>query len=102
MHISKLCKKASQKLHALSRISSWISTNKLRFIMNLFFGSNFEYLLLFWMFNNRSFNGGINKFQEKVLRVTYKDRTSSIHELLKKESTFTFPQRNIEKLVTEI
>ena len=54
------------------------------------------------MFNNRSFNDGINKFQEKVLRVTYKDRTSSIHELLKKESTFTFPQRNIEKLVTEI
>ena len=35
-HVSKLCKKASTKLHALARVSKYISTNKLRIIMKAF------------------------------------------------------------------
>ena len=36
-HVSKLCKKASQKLHAIARISNYLNKNKLRLIMNVFF-----------------------------------------------------------------
>ena len=36
-HVSKLCQTASQKLRALERISSYIFTNKLRLITNVFF-----------------------------------------------------------------
>ena len=36
-HVSKLCKKASQKLHAIAHISSYLNKNKLRLIMNGFF-----------------------------------------------------------------
>ena len=36
-HVSKLCQKASQKLRALARTSSYISTDKLRLVMNTFF-----------------------------------------------------------------
>ena len=36
-HVSKLCKKASIKLHALARISKYRTKDKLRTIMNAFF-----------------------------------------------------------------
>ena len=35
-HVYKLCNKASTKLHALARVSKYISTNKLRIIMKAF------------------------------------------------------------------
>ena len=36
-HVSRLCKKASNKLHALARISKYMTKDKLRTIMNAFF-----------------------------------------------------------------
>ena len=41
--VSKLYKKANQKLRAIARISSYINKNKLRLIMNAFFSSQFGY-----------------------------------------------------------
>ena len=38
-HVSKLCKKASNKLHALVRISKYMTKDKLRTIMDAFFSS---------------------------------------------------------------
>ena len=35
-HVSKLCKKASNKLHALARISKYMTKDKLRTIRNAF------------------------------------------------------------------
>ena len=40
-HVSKLCKKTSQKLHALARISNYMSTEKLKLIMKAFIESQF-------------------------------------------------------------
>ena len=36
-HVSKLCKKTSQKLHAIAHISSYLNKYKLRVILNAFF-----------------------------------------------------------------
>ena len=35
-HVSKLCRKASQKLHSLSRLSDFMSTKKRRVAMRVF------------------------------------------------------------------
>ena len=51
--VSKLCKKESQKLHAIARISSYLNKNKPRLLMNAFFPSQFGYCPLVWMFHNR-------------------------------------------------
>ena len=51
-HVSKLSKKASNKLHALARISKYMTKGKLRIIMNAFFTSRFPYCPLIWMFHN--------------------------------------------------
>ena len=66
--ISKLCKKASQKLHAIARISSYPNKNKLRLTLNAFFSPQFGCFPLFWMFHNRRFNK-INCLHEPMLRV---------------------------------
>ena len=42
-HVSKLCKKASQILDAIARISSHLNKNKLSLTMNAFFLSQFGY-----------------------------------------------------------
>ena len=42
-HISKLCKKVSSKIHALARISNYMSPDKLRIIMKSFIESQFSY-----------------------------------------------------------
>ena len=72
-HITKICKKASQKLHALARISNFMSQEKLRIIMKAFIESQFGYCPLVWMFCSRILNTRINKIHERALRLVYKD-----------------------------
>ena len=42
-HITGICNKASQKIHALFRITSYMSLNKQRLLMKLFVESQFNY-----------------------------------------------------------
>ena len=42
-HVTKLCKKGSQKLHALARISKYLSKDKLKILMKSFVTSQFNY-----------------------------------------------------------
>ena len=55
-HVNKLCKKAGQKLHALARISNFMSLNKRKVMMNAFISSQFSYCPLIWMCHSRSLN----------------------------------------------
>ena len=50
-HVSKICKKASTKLHALARVAKYMSSDKLRVIMKAFIESQFVYFPLIWMFH---------------------------------------------------
>ena len=43
IHITKLCKTAEQKLHALARISNLMSLEKRKLLMNSFISSQFSY-----------------------------------------------------------
>ena len=66
--VSKLCKKASQKIHALARISNFMSQDKLRIIMSAFIESQSGYCPLVWMFHSRALNNRINRLYERALR----------------------------------
>ena len=63
-HISKLCKKGKQKLHALARVLRYLSRDKLKLLMKSFITSQFNYCPLIWMFHNRTLNNKINKLHE--------------------------------------
>ena len=76
-HVSKLCKKASNKLYALAHISTYMDQRKLRTLMRAFITSQFQYCPLIWMFHSRQLNKQINKIRERPLRITYKDAEST-------------------------
>ena len=67
-HLNLVCKKVSQKLHALARVS------KLRVIMKVFIMSQSSYCPLVWMCHSRTLNSKINKLHERALRLVYDDR----------------------------
>ena len=101
-HVNKLCKKVSSKLHALARISNFISQEKLRLIMKAFIESQFSYCPLVSMFHSRILNNRINKLHERCLRVVYKDSSLSFQELLRKDNSFCIHHRNLQRLATKM
>ena len=101
-HISKLCKKASLKLHALSRVSSYFSSDKLKVILKAFIESQFGYCPLIWMFHSRALNHRINRIHERALKLVYKNPTLTFEELLVKDNSFTIHDRNLQRLATEM
>ena len=72
--VSNLCKKASQKLHALATVSQKINH---KFVHSI---------PLVWIFHSRKSNNRIHNIQERSLRIIYKDYTSTFDELLEKGS----------------
>ena len=100
-HVTSLCKKASQKLHALARISHYIDLNKRRNLMKGFITSQFSYCPLIWMFHSRSLNNKINRIHERALRLVYQNNLS-FSELLDLGTSVTVHQKNFQVIVTEI
>ena len=79
-HVEGLCKKASQKVSAVARISSLMRFEQRKRIVNLFIRSHFSYCPLVWMFHNRSLNNCIDHIHKR----TYQDYNSSFKKLLRK------------------
>ena len=77
-HVSSLCKKASQKLHALARVINFMDLAKCKSLMKAFITSQFNYCPLIWMFHSRQLNNRINKIQERALRLVYKDKKPTL------------------------
>ena len=65
-HVSSLCKKASQKLHALARVVNFMDLAKRKSLMKAFITSQFNYCPLIWMFHRRQLNNQINKILERA------------------------------------
>ena len=101
-HVSSLCKKASQKVNALSRIASYMTFDQRRLILNSFITSHFSYCAIVWMFHSRKLNERINHIHERALRIVYKDFNSPFQELLIKDNSSNIHHRNLQKLGTEI
>ena len=97
-HVTKICKKANQKLHALARISKYLDTDKLKIIMKTFMESQFNYCPLVWMFHSRTLNNKINKLQERALKIVYKNRNLTFQELLNLDNSFTIHHREFTKI----
>ena len=100
-HVTSLYKKASQKLHALARISHYINLNKHRELMKAFITSKFSCCPLIWMFHSRHLNNKISRMHERALRLVYQNNLS-FSELLDLDDSVTLHQINLQVLVTEI
>ena len=101
-HIDDICKKASLKLNALSRITPHLDFKKKKLLINSFFISQFNYYQLIWMCHNRTKNNKINRLHERCLRLLYNDKKSSFHDLLEKDGSVSIHYRNLRALATEM
>ena len=101
-HVKFLCKKASQKLNALSRVAYQSDLNQRKFLLNVFITSQFFYAPFVWMFHSCKQRHHISRIHEKALRVVYKDYSSSFNELIERENPCKLHDRKLQKLVTEI
>ena len=101
-HVQALCKTASQKLHALARISRYMDTEKLQRLMRAFVLSHFSYCPLVWMFYDRALNHRINRIHERALHIAYKDYENDFGFLLEQSKSVPIHVRTLQLLMTEI
>ena len=90
-HVNSLCKKAWQKLNVLARLAPYMNVEKRRLIMKAFIESQFGCCPLVWIFHSRSINNKINQIQERALRITYNNKSSSFQDLLDKDHCYNTP-----------
>ena len=54
------------------------------------------------MFNSRGLKHKMNRIHERILRITYKNKSSSFQKLLEKDNSVQTHYRNIQKFAAEI
>ena len=101
-YLDTVCKKASQKLNALSQLCSFIPFDKRKCLMGVFFVWQFSYSPLVWMFHSRKLNKKINDVHYRALRMVHRDETSSFNEFLAKDGSVTIRHRNLQFLAIEM
>ena len=83
-HIDEICKKAGQKMNALSTVIPYMNITKRCTLLNTFFISQFNYCLLTWMCHSRAKNNKINRLTERSLKIIYNDKVSIFSNYWKK------------------
>ena len=101
-HINELCRKASDKLHALQIIRRYLSVVKARMLANAFVDSQFNYALLVRMFAGKTLLNRICKIHYRTLQVVYDGYNSSYDELLQLNNCPSVHQRHLRFLALEV
>ena len=65
-HIENLCRTASYKLHALTRIRKYLTLDKANLLGNTFINSQFNYAPLIWMFCRKTLYHKLKKFMTEL------------------------------------
>ena len=81
-NINTLCRKASQKLHPLSRISQYLSQHKRQILSKAFIMSQLNCYSLVWMIRSRGLKNKVNNIHKSALKIVYQDKKSNLQDLL--------------------
>ena len=101
-HLNTICKKANLKLHALNRISRFLSPEQHVLIINAYIKSLFSYCPLARMFCYRRIMHKINKIHERSLRLLLKNYKDDFQDLLRCSGDISIHQRCINSLLTKV
>ena len=82
-HVKKICRKASQKTCALSRISNYLDSKQKEIVFKGMIRSQFSYCPLIWMFSSEKSNNLINKVHERSLRTVSGDNQLAVDSSFK-------------------
>ena len=76
-HASRTYRKASQKLHARSKITSYMDHEKRKWLMKKSIASQFCYSSLIWMFHSWKLNNCIYELHDRAHRRVYKGKRAT-------------------------
>ena len=96
-----ICKKASQKLAALYRLSSYLHNSEKKIIFNSITKSQFSYCLV-WMFCSKTSSNMINKLHERSLRIMLNHNSSDFNILLEKNDGICNHHGNLQAWLIEV
>ena len=100
-HLNTVCQKANLKLHALNRISRFLSPEKHVLIINAYIKSLFNNCALVWMFCYRGVTYKMNKIHKRSLRLLLKNYEDEFQDLLKSSGDISIQLRCISSLLTK-
>ena len=101
-HVKNLCKKASQKIWALSRLINYLNDSKKKMIFNALIKSQLSYCPSVWLFCSRQTNNMINKIHERTLRIGLNDLINDFETMLRNMNDTTIHHRNTQTLMIEL
>ena len=101
IHISSVCRKASQQLNILKRLGRYLDRLSKLTIFHTFILSNFNFCPLAWHFCTDKNSKKLEKVQERALRFVYDDYTSSYINLLEKALVPSLQIRRIRTMALE-
>ena len=101
IHISSICRKASQQLNILKRLGRYLDRLSKLTIFHTFILSNFNFCPLAWHFCTDKNSKKLEKVQERALRFVYDDYTSSYINLLEKALVLSLQIRRIRTMALE-
>ena len=102
-NLNTVCKKENLKLHALNRISRFLSPEQHVLIINTYIKSLFDYYPLVWMFCYRRIMHKMNKIHKRSLRLLLKNYKGGFQDLLRySDDIISIHQRCINYLLTEV
>ena len=86
-NVINLCRKASQKVHALARVVSCMRLDKRKclILVTTFVMPQFNYCSLIWMFHRTKLNNRKNKIHERALSRNFNNNHPNFRKLLGKE-----------------
>ena len=89
-------------MHALNRISRFLSPEQHVLIINAYIKSLFNYCPLLWMFCYRQIIYKMNKIHEWSLRLLLKNYKDDFQDLLRSCGDISIHQRRINSLLTKV
>ena len=69
-HISNICKKAGNKINAISRFQSFLGQKEKKALVNTFLYSNFNYCSLVWHFSTKKSANKVEKIKSIAYKIT--------------------------------
>ena len=97
-----ICKKAGNKINAISRIQSFLGQKGKEALVNTFVYSNFNYCSLVWHFSPKKSTDKIEKIQERCLKLLYSNTTETYDDFLERTLQSSMEIKRLKTLATKI
>lgn len=98
LHISNVCKKASQRIGVIMRLRNLISTEAKLYLFKAAILPHLTYCHLVWHFCRASDTRRLERVQERGLRAVFKDKQSSYQQLLVKAKLPSLYNRRLQDI----